>query len=383
MTVHTLTIAMNGVTGRMGRNQHLDRSIIAIRDAGGVDMPGGDRIVVEPILVGRNEQKLRDLAESYGIKRWTTRLDEVLFDPDVDVYFDSQLTNLRADAVRTAITAGKAVYCEKPLADGLSAALELARLAREKGVPNGIVHDKLFLPGLRKLRRLIDSDFFGRILSIRGEFGYWVFEGHTEPPQRPSWNYRREDGGSIIVDMFGHWQYVIEALFGPIRGLTALGATHIPERVDESGAPYAATADDAAYATFALDDGVVAHINSSWATRVHRDELVEFQVDGTQGSAVAGLRRCHQQHRSATPRPVWNPDVENPIDFRAGWLEVPDAEDYGNGFRAQWEDFLQHVVTKQDYPMDFAAGARGVQIVDLALRSWNERSWVDVPELQL
>jgi predicted dehydrogenase len=272
------------------------------------------------------------------------------------------------------------VYCEKPLAEDAGTAVELYRLARDAGVKHGIVQDKLFLPGLRKLKRLIDSGFFGRLLSVRGDFGYWVFEGDVEPAQRPSWNYRKEQGGSIIVDMYGHWQYVVENLFGRIVSIMTVGATHIPERVDERGERYAVTADDAAYGLFELEDGVIVQINSSWATRVYRDELLMFQVDGTQGSAVAGLRGCRQQHRSATPRPVWNPDVDNPIEFRAGWLEVPDAEAYQNGFKAQWEEFLRHVVTGSPFAWDFAAGARGCQLIDLAMRSWHDRCWVDVPE---
>lgn len=383
MTVHTVTVAMNGVTGRMGRNQHLERSIIAIRDQGGVELPGGDRIVPEPVLVGRNEDRLRELAETFNVKRWSTNLDEVLADPTIDVYFDAQLTNLRAEAVRKAIAAGKAVYCEKPLAEDGDTARELARLAQDASIKHGIVQDKLFLPGLRKLKRLLDSDFFGRILSVRGDFGYWVFEGHIEPAQRPSWNYRAEDGGGIILDMFPHWQYVLENLFGTIRSLSAHAATHIPERVGEDGQPYTATADDAAYGTFELDGGIVVQINSSWVTRVHREELVVFQVDGTHGSARAGLRDCVQQHRSATPRPMWNPDIENPIDFAAGWLDVPAADTYGNGFKVQWTDFLRHVAVGDPFPWGLASGARGAQIVDCAMTSWRERRWVDVPELTL
>lgn len=383
MTVYTVTVAMNGVTGRMGRNQHLERSIVAIRDQGGVELPGGDRIVPEPVLVGRSDDKLRDLAEAYGVKRWTTDLDEVLADPEVDVYFDAQLTNLRAEAVRRAIDAGKAVYCEKPLAEDGATALDLARRAAAAGIKHGIVQDKLFLPGLRKLARLLDSGFFGRVLSVRGDFGYWVFEGHLEPSQRPSWNYRAEDGGGMILDMFPHWQYVIENLFGTIRSVVAHGATLIPERVDEHGRAYAATADDTAYGMFELEDGTIVQMNSSWATRVRRDELVVFHVDGTHGSAEAGLRHCHQQHRSATPRPVWNPDIENPIDFRAGWLEVPEPEAYENGFKEQWAAFLRHVVADEPFPWTLAGGARGAQVVDRALESWRERRWVDVPPLVL
>ncbi len=381
MAVRQVTVAMNGVTGRMGRNQHLERSIAAIAADGGVPLPDGDVILPVPILVGRSEDRLRALAATYGVARWSTDLDAVLGDPSVDVYFDAQLTSLRAPAVRAAIEAGKAVYCEKPLADDLATARELADLARARGVKHGIVHDKLFLPGLLKLRRLLDSGFLGRILSVRIEFGYWVFEGTIEPSQRPSWNYRREDGGSIILDMYPHWQYVIEDLFGPIRSVVTLGATHIPERVDEQGRTYTATADDAAYGILQLEGGAVVQVNSSWTTRVDRGELVEFHVDGTLGSAVAGLRDCRQQHRSATPRPVWNPDLPNPIDFRAGWLDVPEVAVPVNGFRAQWERFLRHVVADEPFPYGLEAGARGTQLVEAAMRSWAERRWVDLDEV--
>lgn len=379
MATRDVVIAMNGVTGRMGRSQHLVRSILAIRAAGGVQVSGGDVLWPEPILVGRDEDKLRRLAEEHGLKRWSTDLDECLADSAVDVYFDSQLTGLRAAAVRRAIAAGKAIYCEKPLAEDADTALQLASEAMQAGVRNGIVHDKLFLPGLRKLRRLVDGGFFGTVLSVRCEFGYWVFEGHDEPPQRPSWNYRSDDGGGIVLDMFPHWQYVLEDLFARITAVSCHVATHIDERVDEGCQPYAATADDAAYATLELEGGIVAQLNSSWTTRPYRDDLVVFHVDGTQGSAVAGLRDCRIQPRAATPRPVWNPDLPNPIDLRAGWMPVPELPDDDNAFKVQWEHFLRHVALDEPFPWDFAAGARGAQLAELALRSARERCWVDVP----
>lgn len=381
MTERTIGIALNGVTGRMGTNQHLERSIVAIRDQGGVELANGDRLIPRPVLVGRNESKLAELASRYGIAEWTTDLAAVLADPDIAIYFDSQLTSLRAEAVEKAIAAGKDVYCEKPLAENATTARRLLALAEQAGIRHGIVQDKLFLPGLVGLRRLIDSDFFGRILSVRGEFGYWVFEGHLEPGQRPAWNYKAEEGGSIILDMFPHWQYVIEGLFGDIESVSVLGTTHIPTRYDD-GVAYEATADDAAYATMRLSNGVVVQINSSWTTRVYRDELVVFQVDGVEGSAVAGLEHCRQQHRSATPRPVWNPDVPNPLDFRAGWLDVPQVTDYDNGFKLQWEAFLAHVAEDRPFPWTLAAGVRGLELVDAAMKSWKERRWVDLTEVR-
>jgi len=376
-----VTIAMNGVTGRMGRNQHLERSIVAIRDAGGLARADGSRIQVRPILVGRNEVKLGELAATYGVADISTDLAATLADPAVDVYFDAQTTNRRAAAVAMAIEAGKHVYCEKPLSHDAADARDLAAAALNAGIKAGIVQDKLFLPGLIKLRHLLDAGFFGRLLSVRIEFGYWVFDGADQPSQRPSWNYRAEDGGGIVLDMFPHWQYVIEELFGTIESVVVLAATHIPERVDEAGAPYVATADDAAYGILRLDNGVVVQVNSSWTTRVRRDELVTFHVDGTDGSAVAGLRDCVEQHRSATPRPVWNPDIPNPIDFRATWLDVPSTRAYENGFKEQWERYLRHVVDDEPFPWTFEMAARGAGLVEAALRSDAERRWVRLDEV--
>jgi predicted dehydrogenase len=383
MAQQTIGIIMNGVTGRMGTNQHLVRSIVAIRNQGGVPLANGDTLYPDPVLLGRNEGRLRALALAHGIERWSTNLAQCLSNPDDTIYFDSQTTAMRAASVRQAIAARKHIYCEKPIAEDLTTALELARLAHAAGVKHGVVQDKLFLPGLLKLKRLIDGGFFGRIFSVRGEFGYWVFEGDWQPAQRPSWNYRAEDGGGIIMDMLCHWRYVLDNLFGPVRAVSCLGATHIPERVDEQGRPYAATADDAAYATFELDGGIIAQINSSWCVRVYRDELFSLQVDGTHGSAVAGLRECRAQHRATTPRPVWNPDIPNRIQFRDGWQDVPDNAAFDNGFKVQWEQFLRHVAEDAPFAWDLLAGARGVQLAELGLRSWHERRWLEVPELSV
>ena len=379
--MRTIGIIMNGVTGRMGTRQHLGRSIVAIRDQGGVRLEDGEALMPDPVLVGRDEKKLRALAEEHGIERWTTDLEACLADPYSEVYFDSQTTTRRAEGVRAAIRAGKHIYCEKPIATSLDDAVELVRLTGQAGVKNGVVQDKLFLPGLLKLKRLVDSGFFGRILSVRGEFGYWVFEGDWQPGQRPSWNYRREDGGGIIVDMLCHWRYVLDNLFGNVEAVSCLGATHVPTRFDEAGEPYAATADDSAYATFALSGGIVAHINSSWCVRVNRDELFELQVDGTEGSAVAGLRNCKAQHRASTPRAVWNPDLPDPNDYRSQWLDVPLNGEPENAFKIQWEMFLRHVVADEPYRFGLLQGAKGVQLAELGLRSWEDRRWVDVPEL--
>lgn len=382
MARRTLGIVMNGVTGRMGRHQHLERSILAIRAQGGLDLGDGDVLWPEPTLVGRSEARLRALADATGVERWTTDLSAALADPAHHVYFDAQVTKARVPAVRAAIAAGKHVYVEKPSAETVAEALELVRLADAAGIKHGVVQDKLFLPGLQKLKRVLESGMLGRVLSVRGEFGYWVFEGDWQPAQRPSWNYREEDGGGIILDMLPHWRYVLDDLFGEVRSVSCLGATHVPQRCDEAGRAYTATADDAAYATFELAGGVVATINASWTTRVYRDELVMFQVDGTEGSAVAGLRECRVQHRTMTPRPVWNPDVANPFDFRTDWATVPDNGAFDNAFKVQWERFLRHVVQGAPYHQTLLEGAKGVQLAELGLASWRERRWLDVPELQ-
>ena len=374
-------IIMNGVTGRMGTNQHLVRSINAIRAEGGVPLADGRRVIPDPILVGRDGRKLEALARTHGVARWTTDLDAALADRNDTVYFDSASTGLRARLIGQAIDAGKHIYTEKPVATSVEDALDLYRRAERAGVRHGVVQDKLWLPGLMKLAALIDSGFFGRILSVRGEFGYWVFEGDWQPAQRPSWNYRKEDAGGIVVDMLCHWRYVLDNLFGGVKSVMCIGATHIPERWDERGVRYAATADDAAYATFELASGVIAQINSSWCTRVRRDDLATFHVDGTIGSAVAGLTECWLQPRAATPKPVWNPDVPQSIDFYATWQKMPANRTYENAFKAQWTLFLRHVVEGGEFRWNLLEGAKGVQLAELGLRSSAERRVLDVPAL--
>jgi len=380
MAVRTIKVIMNGVTGRMGYRQHLVRSILPIRDEGGV-VVGDDRIQVVPVLVGRNADKLAKLAELHGVEEWTTDLDAALADPAAQVYFDAQVTSERTESILAAIAAGKHIFTEKPIAESIADGQKLVTAAARAGTITGVVHDKLYLPGLVKLKRLIDLGFFGRILSVRGEFGYWVFEGDVIPAQRPSWNYRAEDGGGMVLDMFCHWNYVLENLFGRVDAVWAKAVTHIPERWDEQGNAYAATADDAAYGIFELDGGVIAQINSSWAVRVDRGELVEFQVDGTHGSAVAGLFDCRIQPRARTPKPVWNPDLPTDQDFRSQWDAVPDIEDYPNGFRSQWEQFLRDVDAGHPHGYDLAAGVRGLQLVEAGLRSSDEGRRVEIKEL--
>ena len=382
MKTHNIGIIMNGVTGRMGTNQHLLRSIAAIMDQGGIWISPDERILPDPILVGRNPDKLARLTERTGITRISTDLDEALADPNSILYFDSQTTDRRVEAVKQAIAAGKHIYCEKPTALTTESAMELHDLACRARIKHGVVQDKLWLPGILKLKNLIADGFFGEIFSVRGEFGYWVFEGDTVPAQRPSWNYRREDGGGIIYDMVCHWRYVLDQVFGPVKALTCHAATHVKRRWDEKGEPYDATADDACYATFELENGIVAHMNSAWTVRVRRDDLLTLQVDGSKGSAVAGLRHCWVQPLGATPKPVWNPDMPQPIDFHEGWQKLPEQCERDNAFKVQWELFLRHLVLDEPFPWSLLEGAKGVQLAELAMQSWRERRWVDVPSLE-
>ena len=383
MAQKRLGIIMNGVTGRMGMNQHLIRSIVAIRNQGGVTLKNGDRVMPDPILVGRNEEKLAQLAKTHGITRWTTDLNKALKNKDDTLFFDAATTQLRAKLLKQAMAAGKDIYCEKPVAETTADALDLVRAAKKAGIKHGVVQDKLFLPGLLRLKTLIDSGFFGQILSVRGEFGYWVFEGDWAPAQRPSWNYRKKDGGGIILDMLCHWRYVMDNLFGEVKSVSCLGATHIPKRVDENGKTYKVDVDDAAYATFELETGVIVQINSSWTTRVRRDDLVTFHVDGTLGSAVAGLQKCWSQQRVNTPRPVWNPDVPQPINFYDTWSEVPGLGTYDNGFKTEWEMYIRHLFDDEPFKWTLLEGAKGVQLAEAGLKSWKERRWIDLPALKV
>jgi len=381
MAIRTIGIIMHGVTGRMGYNQHLVRSIIAIRDQGGVNLPNGDRVMPDPILVGRDLEKVKRIADRHAIARVTDDLDTALANPADSIFFDAATTRVRASLLTRAIEAGKHIYCEKPIADTLERALTLAQLARKRGIKHGVVQDKLFLPGLQKIRMLREAGFFGRLLSVRGEFGYWVFEGDWQSAQRPSWNYRKVEGGGIILDMLCHWRYVLDHLFGAVKAVSCIGANHIATRVDENGRPYNADADDAAYATFELENGVIAQINSSWCVRVRRDDLVTFQVDGIDGSAVAGLTRCWTQHRVTTPRAVWNPDQPQSMNFPMQWQEMPDTVSYDNGFKVQWENFIRHVAANTPWHHDLIEGAKGVQLAEIGLRSSIERRWLPVPAL--
>lgn len=386
MKLEPIKIAMHGVTGRMGTNQHLIRSILAIVRQGGVKLSTGQWQPIEPILAGRDAEKLKRLAEAVAVQEigrsieWTTDLNSVLEDKSIGIFFDASSTQMRPELLRKAMQKGKSVYCEKPIALDSSTAAQLAEIAEQAGVKNGAVQDKLWLPGVRKLRMLRDQGFFGKLLSVRAEFGYWVFTGHDadQPAQRPSWNYRSEDGGGMMIDMFCHWEYLINDLFGPVDRVFAHATTEIPERIDESGTAYRCTADDAAYAIFVLQNGLTCQFNNSWTTRVRRDDLLTIQVDGTHGSAVAGLRECWIQSASATPKPTWNPDVPQPINFFHDWQQMPNTTQYDNAFKIQWELFIRHCVDDAEFPWTLASAAAGVRLAEAGARSAGEQKWISI-----
>ena len=394
MEQRRIGIIMTGVTGRMGTNQHLIRSITAIRAQGGVKVSPDLTLMPDPILTGRNANKLEALANAHGPAvnggkpyKFTTDVQGA-FDGkhgDYEVFFDASGTLQRAGFLKQACDSSmiKAVYCEKPTATESKEAVRIAKMVEAAGKKNGVVQDKLWLSSFRKIAMLKELGFFGDILGVKGDFGYWVFTGMDldQPAQRPSWNYRQEDGGGMMIDMFCHWDYVIRNLFGPIKSVVAHGRIDIPERRHEDGTPFKATADDSAYAMFVLEDGTMCQFNSSWCTRVRRDDLLTVQVDGTKGSAVAGLREVYTQSAANTPKPVWNPDVEQPIDFMGGWEMVPNNIEYDNAFKIQWEEFLRHVALDEPFRYSLMEGAKGVQLAELGMQSWKDRAWKDVTPL--
>ena len=382
MALNTVGIVIEGATGRLGTTQHL-RALMAIRAEGGLPLGNGDRLVPEPVLFGRNPAKLAALAEAHGGLKWSTERDTALADPDIAIYFDASATGGRPERAGAAIDAGKHVYLEKPVAETLPAALGLARQAQRAGLKNGVVQDKLFLPGLRKLSKLYDGDFFGRVLSVRLDFGWWVFDGELHPAQRPSWNYRKATGGGLVLDMFAHWRYIFDRLLGEIKAVSCRHATAIPRRRDESGKGYEVDVEDSAFATFELAGGVLAQVSSSWASRVKRDDLLQIQVDGTLGSAVCGLHRCYVQPLVATPKPFFDPERPQSMVFDEQWQELPDVEPFRNSYRAGWELFLRHVVEGTPFPSPLLEGAKGVQLAEACYQSNRERRWIELPELTL
>ena len=383
MATRPIGVIMHGATGRIGTVQHLTNAIAEIRRDGGLPLSDGTRLMPEPVLVGRNPDKLAALAARFGLTQWTTDLDAALADPANEIFFDSAATAPRPGLIRRAIAAGKHVYVEKPVAGGTNEALDLARTAQAAGLKHGVVQDKMTLPGLVKLALLRDLGFFGRLLHVKLDFGWWVFDGIHQRAQRSSWNYRKSEGGGLILDMYPHWRYILDGLFGPITAVTCRHQTHLPDRRDEAGRPYTCDVEDAAYATFELASGVLVEVTSSWTSRVRRDDLMTLQVDGTGGSAVAGLHRCFVQPAGTTPLPAWDVMQDRRPDYPAQWQEVPDTTPLKNGYRAGWEGFLPHIAEDAPFAATLLAGAKGVQLAEAAYRSNLERRWIDLPDLTL
>jgi predicted dehydrogenase len=382
MPTRRIGIVIDGATGRLGSTQHL-RSLMAIRSEGGLALGNGERLLPELVLLGRNAEKLAGLAAANGGLKWSTDRDACLADREIAIYFDAAATGGRAARAAAALAAGKHIYVEKPLAETLADALDLARRAERARLRAGVVQDKLFLPGLVKLRKLYEAQFFGRILSIRLDFGWWVFDGTPYPAQRPSWNYRKTTGGGLILDMFAHWRYIFDRLLGEIKAVSCRHITALPERRDETGDWYGVDVEDTAFAVFELAGGVLAQVSSSWASRVKRDDLLQIQVDGTLGSAVCGLHRCFVQPLVATPKPFFDPERAQPMVFDEQWQEMPDIEPVRNGYRAGWELFLRHVAEDAPFPSRLLEGAKSVQLAEACHQSDRERRWVELPPLTL
>jgi predicted dehydrogenase len=373
---------MDGVTGRLGTNQHLIRSVLAIRNEGGLLLRNGDRLIPEPVLLGRNPEKLSALAAAHGGLKWSADRAATLADKTIDICFDSAATGGRLERALQAIAAGKHIYLEKPIAGSLAEAMTIVRAAQTAGVKAAAVQDKMYLPGFQKLRKVRDSGFFGRILSARLEGGWWVFDGELYPMQRSSWNYRRKDGGGLVLDMYPHWRYLLASLLGPIKAVSCRKKTQIPKRIDEMGKPYDVDVEDEVFATLEFESGALAQVTTSWATRVKRDDLIQIQIDGTLGSAVAGGHRCFVQSLAATPKPLWNADAPQTMNFDEQWLEIPDNEPFKNSYRSGWEQFLRHVAQDDLLPSSILEGVKDVQLTELCYQSDRERRWIDVPALE-
>jgi predicted dehydrogenase len=381
MADRRIGVIINGATGRMGTTQHM-ANLLAIAAEGGLPLRNGDRLVPDLMLVGRDAERLAALAAAHGGLRWTTNLAEALAGPD-NIFMDCAATGDRPARVRQAIAAGKHIHIEKPTAPTVDEAMELAHLADRARVKHGVIQDKLFLPGFAKLLFVKNAGFFGRLLSIKIDAGSWVFDGTTQECQRPSWNYKRAEGGGIALDMMAHWRYMIDRLAAPVTGVSALMSTAIPQRVDERGQPYTVDVEDTSHALLKLAGGAVGVITNSWATRVRRDDTMVVQIDGTAGSAVAGRMRCFTQSAVNTPEAFFGGGRPANMDFLAQWQEVPDTLPVKNPFRHCWEAFLRHVGEDAPYVPTLVEGAKAVQLADLAYRSVAEGRWMSVPELRL
>jgi predicted dehydrogenase len=381
MVERRIGIIINGATGRMGSTQHMS-NLLAIAAEGGLKLRNDDRLLPDLLLVGRDADRLSALAAAHGGLRWTTNLAEALAGPD-EIFMDCAATGARPARVRQAIAAGKHIHIEKPTAPSVEEAMELARLAHKAGVKHGVIQDKLFLPGFAKLLFVKNAGFFGRILAVKIDAGSWIFDGKRQKCQRPSWNYKRAEGGGLALDMMAHWRYMIDRLAAPVTAVSALMSTATPERVDEQDRLYTVDVEDTSHALLKLAGGAVGVITNSWATRVRRDDTMMVQIDGTAGSAVAGRMRCFTQSAVNTPEAFFGGGQPANMDFFAQWLEVPDSLPVKNAFRQCWEAFLRHVADDAPYLPTLLEGAKAVQLADLAYRSNAEGRWIPVPELSL
>ena len=386
MSVREIGIILNGATGGICSFQHLANSLAPIRAEGGLRI-GDETIMPKLLLVGRDNERLSEVARANGVDDWTTELDRALDNTDFPVFFDAAATHMRADILHRALAAGKHIFAEKPVAPSVDEGLALLRDAESRKLKHGVVEDKLHLPGLAKLATLVDGGFFGRIVGFKLEFGWWVFDGITDAAQRPSWNYKRATGGGLVSDMTPHWRYIIEGLLGRIDRIVCATSIAQVERADESGVGFQVDVEDTAPPLLRMESGVTGAILASWATRVRREDLMTMQIDGTKGSAVAGLRRCFTQRAAETPaiagfRMGKDVDTMNvATDFFVDWQEVSDATPYKNPYRYGWEKFIAHVVADAPFDAPLSAGIRDVQLSQACVESAASGEWMEMPLL--
>ena len=382
MATRRIGIILHGATSRIGTTQHLMNSLLPIRAEGGLPLANGDRLVPDPILVGRTADKLEALAQRLGVTRWTTDLDAALANPEDELFFECAFGGGRPELARRALAAGKHIYLEKPVAETLAEVVALRADAEAAGAKHAVMQDKIHLPGLAKLKTVLNLGSLGRLLSMKLEFGWWVFDGEHIPAQRTSWNYRKATGGGLVLDMFPHWRYVIDHLFGAPTALTCHMRTAQPKRWDEQHRPYDVDVEDEARAILEFPGGLVGEVFSSWATRIRRDDMLVVTAEGTQGSAVATLQQCWTQSLANTPKPVFPVQAPQTMDFRSQWAEVPDMVPFKNSYRQAWELFLRHVAEEAPNTASLAQAARGLQLIEACHESHNARRWVNLPALE-
>ena len=283
--------------------------------------------------------------------------------PSFPILFDAAATKQRVSTLTKAIAAGKHIYSEKPVALSVADGMALLTAARARNLKHGAVEDKIFLPGLQKLSAARRAEILRPRHRLSPRFRLvGVRRIRAQKPaaklELPAKRCRRSHHGYVSALALRR----SKAFSARSVGLWHATATAIPQRADESGTRYDVDVDDTSLTLAELENGAVGTIACSWATRVRRDDLLTFQIDGTSGSAVAGLHRCWAQSAGDTPevRHI-NPMVDIGFDYRRDWKEVPGLAAYANPYRVGWDRFLKHIVTGEPLASDLSAGIRDVQ----------------------